>query len=39
MGVDFMENNYIWHGKAPNKEEERKAMRELRTLQGKIQKE
>lgn len=36
MGVDFMENNYTWHGKPPNKEEAKKALSELRTLQGKI---
>lgn len=36
MGVDFMENKSEWHGKPPNKEEEIKALAELRTLQGKI---
>lgn len=36
MGVDFMENKSEWHGKPPNKEEEIKALSELRTLQGKI---
>ena len=35
-GVDFMENKSEWHGKPPNKEEELKALKELRTLQGKI---
>ncbi|MCS7092024.1 MAG: transketolase [Patescibacteria group bacterium] len=35
-GVDFMENDYAWHGKPPNKEEAQKALHELRTLQGKI---
>lgn len=35
-GVDFMENDFTWHGKPPNKEEARKALHELRTLQGKI---
>jgi transketolase len=39
MGVSFMENNYLWHGKPPNKEEEARAMHELRTLQDKIIKE
>ena len=29
-GVSFMENNYLWHGKAPNKEEAEKALAELR---------
>lgn len=35
-GVDFMENDFKWHGKSPNAEEEKKALAELRTLQGKI---
>lgn len=35
-GVDFMENNFSWHGKTPDKEESKKALKELRTLQGKI---
>ena len=35
-GVDFMENKFEWHGKPPNKEEAKKALHELRTLQGKI---
>ena len=35
-GVDFMENNYEWHGKPPNKEEAKLALHELRTLGGKI---
>ncbi len=35
-GVDFMENQYEWHGKPPNKEEARIALHELRTLGGKI---
>ena len=39
QGVDFMENNFSWHGKPPNEEEARKAMDELRTLQGKIESE
>jgi transketolase len=38
-GVSFMESDFTWHGKPPNKEEELKAMHELRTLQGRIQKE
>lgn len=29
-GVSFMENNYEWHGKAPNKEQTTKALHELR---------
>ena len=39
MGVDFMENDYTWHGKPPNHEEEMIALRELRTLAGKIKSE
>jgi transketolase len=35
-GVDFMENDYRWHGKPPTKEEAEKALKELRTLRGKI---
>lgn len=35
-GVSFMEKDYLWHGKPPNKEEAKKALDELRTLQGKI---
>ncbi|HVT00863.1 MAG TPA: transketolase [Patescibacteria group bacterium] len=37
-GVDFMENLPEWHGKPPGKEEADKALNELRTLQGKIEK-
>lgn len=35
-GVDFMERDYRWHGSAPDKEESIRALRELRTLRGKI---
>jgi len=35
-GVEFMEGDYKWHGKTPNKEEARLALRELRSLEGKI---
>ncbi|MDP1718920.1 MAG: transketolase [bacterium] len=38
-GVSFMENDYNWHGKPPNKEEAAKALAELRTLGGKIRSE
>jgi transketolase len=48
-GVDFMENNYIWHGippgiqdvpgSPPKSEQVKKALDELRTLQGKIKSE
>jgi len=35
-GVSFMENRFEWHGKPPNPEEAKEALRELRTLQGQI---
>src|SRR3989338_6824073 len=35
-GVDFMEQDYKWHGVPPNKDQARQALAELRTLQGKI---
>jgi len=35
-GVDFMEYDFRWHGKPPNKEEAEKALKELRTLKGRI---
>lgn len=38
-GVSFMERDYRWHGKPPNKEEAAKALSELRTLGGKIKSE
>ncbi|MEK7654226.1 MAG: transketolase [Patescibacteria group bacterium] len=38
-GVSFMENDYLWHGKPPNKEEASRALAELRTLGGKIRSE
>jgi len=38
-GVEFMEWQYSWHGKIPNPDEARKALRELRTLGGKIKSE
>lgn len=38
-GVDFMENDYQWHGKPPNHEEAKKALHELRTLGGRIRSE
>lgn len=34
--VSFMENDYLWHGKAPNKEEAQKALGELQTLLDKL---
>jgi len=38
-GVSFMENDYHWHGSSPNKEEAEKALKEIRTLAGKIKSE
>ncbi len=38
-GVDFMEYDFTWHGKPPNHDEAKKALHELRTLQGKIRSE
>ncbi len=38
-GVDFMENDFTWHGKPPNDKEAKLALDELRTLQGKIKSE
>jgi transketolase len=38
-GVDFMEGDYKWHGNPPNKEQAAKALEELRTLRGQIEKE
>ena len=38
-GVDFMEKDFTWHGKTPNKEQAKKALEELRTLGGKIESE
>lgn len=35
-GVDFMEFQYEWHGKPPNAAEAKEALRQLRTLGGKI---
>ncbi len=35
-GVKEFERDYHWHGKAPNKEEAEMALKELRTLGGKI---
>ncbi len=38
-GIDFMEYDFHWHGKPPNHEEAIKALKELRTLGGKIRSE
>lgn len=37
QGVDFIENNFEWHGKTPNQEEAKIALKELRTLGGQIE--
>lgn len=38
-GVDFMEYDFHWHGLPPNHEQAVVALKELRTLQGKIRSE
>lgn len=38
-GVDFMEYDFHWHGAAPNHEQAVEALKELRTLGGKIRSE
>jgi transketolase len=38
-GVDFMEYDFHWHGQTPSPEQAKKALKELRTLQGKIKSE
>lgn len=38
-GVSFMERKYEWHGMPPTKEQARVALKELRTLGGKIKSE
>lgn len=38
-GVDFMEDNYLWHGTPPNQKQAADALKELRTLEGKIMSE
>lgn len=35
-GVDFMEGDWHWHGQPPKPEEAKIALKELRTLRGKI---
>ena len=37
MGVEFMEYKVEWHGKPPNKDQAKKALKELRSLEGKIE--
>jgi transketolase len=38
-GVDFMEYDFHWHGMPPNHEQAKAALKELRTLRGKIKSE
>jgi transketolase len=38
-GVDFMEGDFHWHGMPPNHEQAVEALKELRTLGGKIRSE
>ena len=35
-GVNFMEYKFEWHGKSPNKDQAREALKQLRSLEGKI---
>lgn len=35
-GVDFMEYDFHWHGAPPNKDEAKEALKDLRSLRGKI---
>jgi len=38
-GLDFMEYDFRWHGKAPDAKQAKIALKELRTLGGKIRSE
>ena len=38
-GIDFMEYDFRWHGIPPNHEQAKEALKELRTLGGKIRSE
>lgn len=38
-GVSFMERDFLWHGKPPKPDEAKLALKELRTLGGKIKSE
>ncbi len=38
-GVDFMEYDFHWHGMPPNHEQATEALKDLRTLKGKIRSE
>ncbi len=38
-GVDFMQYQFNWHGKAPNQLEAKQALKQLRSLEGQIESE
>lgn len=38
-GVSFMEREFSWHGRPPKAEEAKEALKQLRTLEGKIKSE
>ena len=38
-GVDFMQWEYQWHGKTPNSKQAEEALKQLRSLKGKIESE
>jgi transketolase len=38
-GVEFMQYQFSWHGKVPNKEEAKLALKQLRSLEGQIRSE
>lgn len=38
-GVDFMEGDYLWHGKPPTSQQAQVALDELRTVAGKLRSE
>ena len=38
-GVDFMEYDFTWHGKPPDKQQAKEALNDLRTLKGRIRSE
>lgn len=35
-GVEYMQDNFEWHGKPPNPKQAKEALRELRSLKGRI---
>lgn len=38
-GVDFMQYQFDWHGKTPNQQEAKTALKQLRSLEGRIESE